>query len=323
MRDSVSAIVIHFGKLSFTEHLVRQLCGLESVAEIIVVDNAAEFPYTTDLIPEKAGGDGGAPAAACDSALPVVRILRLAENRGYGHACSRGAEAAHGDFLFILNNDLDLVADPLPALLAAMRTEPRAGAAGPALRFPDGRFQLSFGEQPTLRSELRERHRQQQSREGGGALLDARAREAAAALTPHWITGACMLIRRTAWEAVSGFDEAYFFYFEDVDICTRLGRAGWKILYRPEAAVIHYGGGSDPLGNPRIVLSYRREQLRYYARYNGRLSFFLLQRYLLWKFTRMERGGAIDPSLARDLRETILGFPFEDERRTLRSKERR
>jgi GT2 family glycosyltransferase len=153
-------------------------------------------------------------------------------------------------------------------------------------------------------------------------LIDARAREASIPQEPHWITGACMLIRRAAYEAVSGFDESYFFYFEDVDICTRLRRAGWNILYRPESVVIHFGGGSDPLGNPRIVLSYRREQLRYYALYNSRFSFFLLQRYLLWKFTRLLRAAEIDPALAEEMQTLIREFPFRAERHALIMKEK-
>jgi GT2 family glycosyltransferase len=299
---SVSAVVIHFGSLDFTTRLVAQLLALPSAPEVIVVDNAAEQPF------DSAG-------------FPGVLRVRLEENRGYGHACNRGAERATGDFIFILNNDLEFPVDPLPALIAAMEARPDAGAAGPALRFPDGCFQLSFGEQPTLLAELRERQRQQQSRDGGGALLDARVREASAGLEPHWITGACMLIRRAAWDAISGFDEAYFFYFEDVDLCTRLRRAGYTVLYRPETEVVHYGGGSDPLANPRIVLSYRREQLRYYARYNSRLSFVLLQRYLLWKFDRMARGGGIAPEVAAELQALVRGFSFDEERRNaLRSR---
>ncbi len=304
MQPRVTAVVIHFGKRDFTDHLVRQLLGLASAPEIVVVDNASVQAF-----------DAGA--------FPGVRALRLPENRGYGHACNRGADAAAGEFLFILNNDLDIPSDPLPPLLAAMDAEPRAGAAGPALRFPDGRFQLSYGEQPAPCSEFLERRRQRQSSRGGGAQLDARAREAASPLEPHWITGACMLVRRKAWEMISGFDEAYFFYFEDVDLCTRLRRSGWTVLYRPEAEVIHFGGGSDPLSDPRIVASYRREQLRYYARFNSRLSFFLLQRYLLWKFARAARDGSILPPQAAELETMIRAFPRRAERVALTVKENR
>jgi N-acetylglucosaminyl-diphospho-decaprenol L-rhamnosyltransferase len=292
---SVSAIVIHYGRLDFTERLVRQLLALPSAPEVIVVDNAAARRFDA-------------------TASPGTRCLRLEENHGYGYACNRGAELAAGGYLFILNNDLEFPADPIPALIAAMEARADAGAAGPALRFPDGRFQLSFGARPGLFAELRERRRQRQSRGGGGRLLDARIRQAASPLEPHWITGACMLIRRDAWEAIRGFDEAFFFYFEDVDLCTRLRRAGWTVLYRPEASVLHYGGGSDPLANPRIVVSYRREQLRYYARYNGRFSFLVLRRYLLRKFESMADSGGIDEETADELRTLIRGFSFDDER---------
>ena len=291
----VSAIVIHYGRGEFTARLAAQLLALGSAPEVIIVDNAAEQPFDA-------------------AAFPGLHCLRLEENRGYGHACNRGAATATGEYLFILNNDLEFPDDPLPALLRAMDARPDAGAAGPALRFPDGRFRLSFGEKPTLFSEFREKRRQEQSRGGGGTQLDARAREARDPLEPHWITGACMLIRRAAWEAVAGFDEAYFFYFEDTDLCTRLRRAGYTVLYRPEAVVMHYGGGSAPLADPRIVVSYRREQLRYYARYNSRVSFALLRRYLLWKFARLARDGGIDPATAETLSRVIRGFDATTER---------
>lgn len=297
---TVSAVVIHFGRRDLTDGLATQLLALPSAPEVIVVDNAAAEPF--DATP-----------------FPGLRCIRLEENRGYGFACNRGAEATRGEYICILNNDLEFPQDPLPALVAALEARPDAGVAAPALRFPDGRFQLSYGAQPSLAAEFLERRRQQQSRAGGGTELAAREREAAAPLEPHWVTGACMLFRRDAWEQVSGFDEAYFFYFEDIDICTRLRRAGWSVLYRPDVRVVHHGGASDPLANPRFVLSYRREQLRYYARYRGRVSFFLLQRYLSWKFSRMEAAGAIDAALAEQLRTLVRDFPRAAERRAFRS----
>ncbi|MBR9977622.1 MAG: glycosyltransferase family 2 protein [Bacteroidetes bacterium] len=303
MQKRVSAIVIHFGDPSLTTALVRQLLALPSAPEVIVVDNAAAIPFDADPY------DG-------------IRLLRLPENAGYGYACNRGAEMAEGDFLFILNNDLIFPADPIPALVKALEGTEHAAIAGPALSFPDGRFQLSSGEQPTLYNEFLERRRQQQSRGSGGAAYDRRRKQAMQAFEPYWVTGACMLIRRAAWQQVSGFDEAYFFYFEDVDLCTRLRRAGWTILYQPEVTVLHHGGGSDPLHNPRIVLSYRREQLRYYARYNGLLSWLFLRRYLLWKCSRMERAAQISPELANELRTVIRKFSRRDERTSRNIKEK-
>ena len=297
MKPAVSAVIVHFGSADYTAQVVRRLqsfAGPEEY-EIIVVDNASDIPFP--------GTD-----------FPQVRTLRLEENRGYGAACNRGAAVAQGRTIFILNNDLDFPGDPLPALLGELDAHPRCGAVGPALRFNDGRFQLSWGEDPALMSEFRERRRQQESRGGGGAALRMREADSRQGRTVDWITGACMLIPRTAWDAVGGFDEAYFFYFEDVDLCRRLRLAGYEIRYAPGAEIVHFGGGSSAPDDPRIMTWYRREQLRYYARYNSALSFFLLKRYLLWKFARMRRSGAIAVDAAERLNEMIRGFSRRRER---------
>ncbi len=304
MQPELSAIIIHFGRAALTETAVRQLEALPSVPsrEIIVVDNAAEEPF---------------PAAR----FPQVRTLRLPENRGYGFACNRGAETARGEFLLILNNDLEFHGNPLRALTEVCAQRPSIGAVGPSLRFPDGRFQLSWGAFPSLASEFLERRRQQQSRSGGGTALAQRAKESQEVRTVDWVTGACVLLPRRAWNSVRGFDERYFFYFEDVDLCMRLRRRGWEVLYDPSVEVVHHGGGSDPLQNPAIVLSYRREQLRYYARYNSALSFFLLKRYLRWKFSRMAAKNAITPALAKEVEDVIRTFSRKEERRKFHASE--
>ncbi|MDT8325694.1 MAG: glycosyltransferase, partial [Bacteroidota bacterium] len=242
--------------------------------------------------------------------------------RGYGFACNRGADIARGAFLLICNNDLELRGNPLAALTERSAQQASVGVVGPLLRFPDGRFQLSWGSFPTLYSEFFERRRQRQSRHGGGSDLERREATSRVVRPVDWVTGACMLLPRRAWDSVRGFDERYFFYFEDVDLCMRLRRQGWDVLYDPSVEVLHHGGGSDPLRNPTIVLSYRREQLRYYARYNSALSFTLLRVYLLRKFRRMEAVGDIDPALAGELRDLIRRFSREEERRTFHATER-
>ena len=117
-----------------------------------------------------------------------------------------------------------------------------------------------------------------------------------------------MLIRTSAWDDVGGFDEAYFFYFEDADICRRLRLAGHGILFQPSSCIVHFGGGSDPLSNPQIVRAYRREQLRYYARYNSVVQFYLLKMYLLTKFLLLAARGGLDRSTSRTLISDILNF---------------
>ena len=89
-----------------------------------------------------------------------------------------------------------------------------------------------------------------------------------------------MFLRREAIEAAGGFDEGYFFYFEDADFCRRVREAGFAVRYHPEIQLTHYGGGSQKGFDPVVVKSYRAGQLRYYARFGSRISFYGLKIYL-------------------------------------------
>jgi len=294
MSTDLSAIVIHYGDANMTRNVVEQFMKLDSVfsRDCIVVDNASPEGFT-----------------AFDYAL----VLRLSENRGYAAACNAGAKLARGRFFFVLNNDIDMLQNAVTPLIHALQHDSGAGAAGPRLHFPDGRFQLSWGDHPTLRSEFLERRRQRESSIGGGSAFDAREKQSRTAREVDWITGAAMMVKREAWERVGGFDEQYFFYFEDVDFCKRLRLAGWRILYRPEAQLVHVGGASDPMSDPTINAAYRGGQLRYYARFNGATTFFLLKAYLTARCLLGTISGHIDTDTARELLRTM--------RSTSRSKE--
>ena len=81
-----------------------------------------------------------------------------------------------------------------------------------------------------------------------------------------WVSGACFLARRSAWEAVGGFDRAYFMYLEDVDLCWRLGRAGWAVAYEPEAQVVHVQGVSADRHPYRMLLAHHVSMWRFARR---------------------------------------------------------
>ncbi len=81
-----------------------------------------------------------------------------------------------------------------------------------------------------------------------------------------WVSGACFLVRRSAFEQVGGFDEAYFMYAEDVDLCWRLGRAGWLVAYLPSAEVTHLHGVSTDRHPFRMIFEHHRSLLRFASR---------------------------------------------------------
>jgi GT2 family glycosyltransferase len=97
------------------------------------------------------------------------------------------------------------------------------------------------------------------------------------------VSGGCVLIRREAWEAVGGFDEGYFLYFEDVDLCRRLRQAGWKVAFEPAALTRHIRGVSARQAESQVKQWYRESQMRYYARHRAPVEQALLRLYLTLK----------------------------------------
>jgi N-acetylglucosaminyl-diphospho-decaprenol L-rhamnosyltransferase len=104
-----------------------------------------------------------------------------------------------------------------------------------------------------------------------GALAEAEARHAREH-EPGWVSGSCLMARRAALEAVSGFDELFFLYEEDADLCLRLRKAGWRVVFTPAAEVRHQVGRSMSSVPRRARLEYHRSHLRYYAKHNGLVS---------------------------------------------------
>ena len=178
---------------------------------IIVVDNASS--------------DGSGELAVEAGAA----VLRLSERTGYGRCVNAGARETVGPAFAVLNPDITWQGAEVVERLARHFEHTDVGIVAPALILPDGRRQDSARQIPTpIDLVLRRRSASQGDR---GAIW-------AAGEVP-WVVGACFLARRTAWDAVGGFDPAYFLYFEDVDLCWRLRRAGWSTYLDAEVTVDH------------------------------------------------------------------------------------
>lgn len=232
--------------------------------ETIVVDNASS-DGSADLVAER---------------FPAARLLRNARNEGFARAVNRGAAAARAPFLLVLNSDARLQADALRRLLSRAASQARAAIVGPQLRNEDGTFQGSHARFPTLWQELL-------VLSGTGRLLRGAAypsrgpEDGRGARPVDWVGGACLLVRRDAFAAVGGFDEGYFMYAEETDLCYRLRRAGWQIWYEPAAVVVHLGGGSSAaLGTHREVILYR-SRLRFQRLHRGAAAALVLRWMIL------------------------------------------
>jgi N-acetylglucosaminyl-diphospho-decaprenol L-rhamnosyltransferase len=217
--------------------------------EVVVVDNAS-----TDSSVEIARGYG-------------VKVIEHHSNVGLSRAINVGVAATGAPLLLIANPDTWLSPGSLARLVATCSAGEGIGCVGPHLTNPDG------SDYPTGRR--------------FPSLAMGAAHAALAPIWPDnpatrryhmvgvdrsrpipvdWVSGACMLVRRPAFEQVGGFDPGYFMYFEEMDFCLRLARTGWQVVFDPLAEVKHVVGGSTRSAPYRKVLYHHRSALRFYRR---------------------------------------------------------
>ncbi|MGH9056506.1 MAG: glycosyltransferase family 2 protein [Acidimicrobiales bacterium] len=225
----VAGVVVSYNASAHLEHCLASL-GRNGVATVVVVDNGSKD--------ESRGVAEGAGATWVDAGA----------NLGYGRAANVGAATAGArsePYILVCNPDLEVGAGAVPALVAALEADRGLGVVGPRIDNPDGTLYPSARTFPSLldafghgllgmfapRNRFTRRYRLLDWDHGAAARVD-------------WISGACLLARREAWEAVRGFDPVYFMYMEDVDLCWRLARAGWSVGYEPAAGVVHVQGVS-------------------------------------------------------------------------------
>ena len=261
----VSAVIVSFNT---REHLLRCLASLEEHArlplEVVVVDNGS--------------ADGSADAVR--AAHPAARVVENRANLGFAAACNRGLREARAPYCLLLNSDAQVCPGAVLALAAVLDERPEVGIVGPRTVGPDGGPQVSFGPDLTPVSEWRQRRLVRALREGRPSAVREVEASCAREQEPAWVSAACLLARKPALDAVGGLDERFFLYEEDVDLCLRVRRAGWRILYTPRAVVMHHLGRSMEKAPAMSRLEYDRSHLRYYAKHRGPGARALLRLYL-------------------------------------------
>jgi N-acetylglucosaminyl-diphospho-decaprenol L-rhamnosyltransferase len=245
-------VVVNYESGSALARCVRCLVD-DGVAEVVVVDN---------------GSTDGSLGEVRDSS-PEAAVLVPGANLGYGAAANRGVAATSAPFVLIANSDLEVGSGAVAALHRWLSDNPRCALVGPLIRDATGERYPSARRFPSLldaaghallglfRPDNRFTRAYQQSHLG----TPGRGPE-----TVDWVSGACFMVRRSAFEELGGFDESYFMYAEDVDLCWRLGRAGWHVDYLPTAEVTHAQGVSTGRHPYRMVVEHHRSLLRFAAR---------------------------------------------------------
>jgi len=246
----VDVVIVSYRSAATLRGCAEPLCALPDV-HVTVVDNAS--PDDT-------------PAAVAGLPLELVRSPR---NGGFSYGCNLGARHGSAPLLLFLNPDARIGAAGLEALRCALSAHPSAALVGPRIREPDGELAWSQRRFPRQRSTFAQAlflHRVRPRAAWTDELIrDAAAYERPAA--PDWVSGACMLVRRTAFESVGGFDEDFFLYCEDTDLCRRLRDAGHEIRFEPAAEAAHVGGASSGAGATQAIAArsrvlYARKHMR-------------------------------------------------------------
>jgi GT2 family glycosyltransferase len=211
--------------------------------------------------------DNGADAetkAIVERDFPEVKLTSLADNVGFSAANNLGIEAGQSPYVLLLNPDTRILPGALDRLLALMDDSPKIGMSGPRLELDDGSFDhASKRSFPTPLSALGHFTGIGRSMEGG-ALADYRAPETKSGPVDA-INGAFMLVRRAAFDEAGLFDEGYWMYMEDLDLCYRLAEAGWTVWFEPDAKVIHVKAGtSGPVRSTRLNYAFHYGMYRFY-----------------------------------------------------------
>jgi len=220
------------------------------------------------LVVDNASGDGSAELVR--ERFPFAELRALERNLGYGGGANVGIRAATTPYVLLLNPDTEMRGDAPAAMVRFLEEHPAAGLVGPRLVYPDGSFQHSAFAFPTLAMSFLDffpiNHRLTGSRLNGRY---PRAWYERPFRVGHPL-GACMCARRAALEQVGGFDEGFFMYAEEVDLCWRIARTGWEIWYTPNATVVHHEGASTRQFRSEMLVELHKSRNRFFGMHYGR-----------------------------------------------------
>ncbi|WP_051324758.1 glycosyltransferase family 2 protein [Candidatus Solirubrobacter pratensis] len=254
----VDVVIVSYNSRDTLRECVEPLAGAPGV-RVIVVDNASP-DASLEVIAD----------------LPV-HAIESGRNGGFSFGCNLGAAAGDAPLVLFLNPDARVNPGELERMVAALEAEPDVGLLGPRLLNEDGslipsvrRYQRPIS---TWAQALFVHRVLPRATWANEIATSADAYERVA--YPEWVSGACMLVRREVLDAIGGFDEGFFLYCEDMDICARIRAAGWRIRYDPRASVSHRGGHSAPRSGLLTVMV--RSRILYARKHGGPAATFLLR----------------------------------------------
>ena len=249
----VDVVVVSYNSRSHLRTCVAPLTRLPDVL-VIVVDNASS-----------------------DGSLDSVSDLQLTtvshkENRGFAAGCNGGWREGGSPYVLFLNPDATIDEGSLRDLVAVLEKDTAIGAVAPRVEYPDGSLAWSQRRFPQLRSTFARAvylHRLFPRAAWSDEIIRDEHAYAVPG-SPDWVSGACVLVRRSALEKIGGWDDGFFLYAEDIDLCRRLRNCGYELRYDPSGVARHAEGGSTPGYDTLPLLATSR--LRYGYKHRGRMA---------------------------------------------------
>jgi N-acetylglucosaminyl-diphospho-decaprenol L-rhamnosyltransferase len=257
----LSILIVSFNT---REYLTRCLAAIPQAAEDLTIETIVLDNGSTD-------GTQGMLAER----FPQARLIQSQENMGFGRANNVGARAATGRALLLLNSDCELQARALVAMLRALDQDPSLGGVFCRLLNSDGSLQPSVHRSfPSPWSQLGDlfflsslRYAVYRNAASHPWLLRRTIRLHSQADDVAWGGAACMLIRRDVFEAVGGFDEGFFMYCEDMDLCKRIRGAGHRLHYLPNPSAVHHWGKSTAQQPATMLREAYRSWMYYFQKH--------------------------------------------------------
>jgi N-acetylglucosaminyl-diphospho-decaprenol L-rhamnosyltransferase len=228
-----------------------------------VIGHTGPYPTSVTVV-DNQSSDG--TLAFIRERWPAVRTIEAGGNLGFARANNLGIAATTGDYVLLLNPDTKAPTGALQALVGGLAGRPDAAIAGPRLRDERNLPELSFGPPISPWGELKQKTLlalYQRRLRRIVRYVERRSREAG---ERAWVSGACLLIRRSDLEAVGGLDERFFMYTEDVDLCTSVRARGRKVLFVPQAEFLHLRGRSAGR-NPETERLRRLSHVAFYEKH--------------------------------------------------------
>lgn len=257
--------------------------------EIVVVDNNSS--------------DGSVEMVAAE--YPGAIVLAEGNNPGFGAAANKGVNRCTSKYVLILNSDTLLGPETLGALTTYLDREPRAGLVGSTLVYPDGQIQQSIFPPPSpINVLIGETALERIAPHIPVIGIDWQTPSRASQRVGGWITGAAVAVRRDVFATLGGFDESFFMYYEEVDLCYRMQRLGWEVHFAPVTTITHIGRASTRQFRSSLLPQGYRSLMRFSSKHHSRSQVLLLRSIVTYVMVR---------NLARDV--VHLGLDDNPEQR--------